>query len=245
MDKKVLTTLCILVIGLISYAGPFMRVKTASGNITCYEVKDVIEVDFVYDSIPSDLPIEHEYVDLGLPSGALWATYDIGATKPEEHGSIFSWGETVPKEKYNWITYKHHIVTSDSDSLTRYHFGTEKIFTGSKDSIATLLAEDDAATVNWGNEWRMPTIDEVNELITNCQYSWTTLNGECVVKLTAENGNSIYFASEGSVDFFWTSSLYTPHDDSAYILYLYNKTVLSSATCRGNGGRVRAVRVNN
>ena len=107
---------------------------------------------------------DHDYVDLGLPSSLLWATCNVGANAPEECGDYFAWGETAPKDVYSWSTYQYY----DGGNLVKY--------TGS-DGLTTLLPEDDAATANLGNGWRMPTKEEWQELYQNTTNTWTTQNG--------------------------------------------------------------------
>ena len=133
------------------------------------------------------LPDEHEYVDLGLPSGLLWATCNVGAETPEEYGDYFAWGETTPKDNYSWGTYQY----GDGSTITKY--------TGS-DGLTTLLPEDDAATANWGNDWRMPTHDEWVELYQNTTMTWTQQNGVNGRLFTADNGNSLFLPAAGYRD---------------------------------------------
>lgn len=114
---------------------------------------------------------QHEYVDLGLPSGTLWATCNIGANSPEEEGDKFAWGETTTKNSYTQGNYSF-----DLNSI---------------DPAAVLEPEDDAATVNWGSEWRMPSEVQCWELYSNTTKEITTLNDVKVVKVTGKNGNSI------------------------------------------------------
>ena len=126
-------------------------------------------------------PDTKEYVDLGLPSGLLWATCNVGASAPEIYGNYYAWGETTTKETYTWDSYKY---TSEP---TKYN---------KSDELLTLEAEDDAAAVNWGGKWRMPTDAEMIELRTNCDWTWTTdYNGTgvagCIVA-SKTNGNSIF-----------------------------------------------------
>ena len=102
----------------------------------------------------------HEYVDLGLPSGIKWATCNVGATTPEEYGDYFAWGETQPKDYYDWSTYKY--CNGDEYSITKYC--TRSTY-GTVDIKTTLELSDDAARVNWGGKWRMPTIEEQKELL--------------------------------------------------------------------------------
>lgn len=152
--------------------------------------------------------IAYEYVDLGLPSGTLWATFNVGATKPEEFGDYFAWGETKPKDVYDWSTYKWAKPNSSANisNLLKYNSGACSYnsgyysygdISGTIDNLTTLLPEDDAATANWGFDWRMPTINEINELINNCEYSLTKVNGISGIKYTASNGNSIFFPAAG------------------------------------------------
>ena len=127
----------------------------------------------------------HEYVDLGLPSGALWATCNVGATKPEEYGDYFAWGETTPKENYDRNTYKWY------NELSKKYAGSN--------CKTELDLEDDAAAANWGCNWQMPSLDQINELIDNCDWEWTTLNGVNGSKVTSKiNGKSIFLPAAGS-----------------------------------------------
>ena len=192
-----------------------------------------------------------EYVDLGLPSGTLWATCNIGATKPEESGFYFAWGETMPKKIYDWSTYKWTKLNSegDIDSLIRYNFNEAY---GVVDSLSNLLPEDDAATVNLGKDWRIPTKEEIEELIKICKYSWTEINGVNGAKFEAPNGNSIFLPAagtqesfvynEGNVGYYWTSSF--DGDTAAYVLYFYfhSEEVTSGKTVRFIGVPIRPVR---
>ena len=109
----------------------------------------------------------HEYVDLGLPSGTKWATCNVGATKPEEFGDYYAWGETTTKETYNWETYKYGTYDYDGDysKLTKYN---------PSDSKTTLDLSDDAAAANWGGKWRMPTYEQWHELNHECYWVWTS-----------------------------------------------------------------------
>lgn len=139
----------------------------------------------------------HEYVDLGLPSGTLWATCNVGATKPEECGDYFAWGETEPKYDYSWENYKW--CAGDEKMLTKYCYESSCGNNGFTDNKTELDLEDDAAYVNWGSQWRMPSYDQIKELIDNCTWTWTQLNGVNGYKVTSKkNGNSIFFPAAGS-----------------------------------------------
>lgn len=117
----------------------------------------------------------HEYVDLGL--SVKWATCNVGASRPEEYGDYFAWGETKPKSEYDESTY------------SKYSWKAYPI---------TLPLSDDAARANWGGSWRMPTMAEQDELRKKCKWKWTTQNGVNGYKVTSKkNGNSIFLPAAG------------------------------------------------
>ena len=113
----------------------------------------------------------HAYVDLGLPSGLKWATMNVGATNPQDYGNYYAWGETKPQSDntYTWSSYKW--CNGTYASMTKYCVSTSY---GTVDNNTTLDSDDDAASVNWGGRWRMPTRTEQKELITNCYWVWTS-----------------------------------------------------------------------
>ena len=146
-------------------------------------------------------------VDLGL--SVKWATLNIGASSPEDNGSYFAWGEVEPKSEYNWSTYKW--CNGSSSTITKYN-------TNSSYDKITLELTDDAAAVNWGGSWRMPTDAEMTELLNKCTWTWTTRNGVNGCKVISKtNGNSIFLPAAGfysekslfNVDagYYWSSSL--------------------------------------
>ncbi len=140
----------------------------------------------------------HDYVDLGLPSRTLWATCNLGATKPEQYGNYYAWGETTTKSNYSWSTYKY--CNGSNTTLTKYCTQSNNGNNGFTDGIKTLLSEDDAATVNWGSNWRMPNGSQFVELIDSTYTTtiWTTLNGVYGYKITSKsNGNSVFLPAAG------------------------------------------------
>ncbi|MBR3490932.1 MAG: hypothetical protein IKH44_01345 [Bacteroidales bacterium] len=137
----------------------------------------------------------HEYVDLGLPSGLLWATCNVGANTPEEYGGYFAWGETQPKDYYDWSTYQY--CNGSENTLTKYCSFDEYGYNGFTDSLSMLQQGDDAAKVNWGENWRMPVEEEWVELIENTTSEWTSQNGIYGVLFTAENGNTLFLPGAG------------------------------------------------
>lgn len=147
-----------------------------------------------------------EYVDLGL--SVKWATFNVGATKPEEYGDYFAWGETEPKAVYNWSTYKW--CNGSSSSLTKYCTSSSY---GIVDNKTTLELSDDAARANWGGNWRMPTKAEQDELHEQCTWTWTTQNGVNGYKVTSNSGKSIFLPAAGHRD---DNSLYSAGSESNY-----------------------------
>ena len=167
----------------------------------------------------------HEYVDLGLPSGLKWATCNVGATKPEKYGDYFAWGEVEPKKQYDWTTYLY--CKGTNKTLTKYCNNSSYGEGGFTDAKTVLDPEDDAATINWGGRWRMPTKAEQDELRTKCTWDWTTQNGVNGYKVTGPNGNSIFLPAAGymnegtlylagSYGYYWSTLLGTSGPDNAY-----------------------------
>ena len=155
----------------------------------------------------------YEYVYLGLPSGLKWATMNVGASKPEEYGDYFAWGETEPKSNYYWSTYKW----CNGSEKTQTKYNTKSNY-GTVDNKTVLDPKDDAAHVNWGGSWRMPTDEEWTELRTKCTWTWTSQNGVSGRLVTGPNGKSIFLPAAGYRDgtslldvgswgYCWSSSL--------------------------------------
>lgn len=120
----------------------------------------------------------HAYVDLHLPSGTLWASCNIGASSPEEYGYYMAWGETGPKSMYWWDTYKHSKeVVWNEPRLTKYCFIPDYGYNGYRDYLARLQSEDDAATVNWGEKWKTPNLEQWQELVDFTTHKRKTRNG--------------------------------------------------------------------
>ena len=185
----------------------------------------------------------YAYVDLGL--SVKWATMNVGASSPEDYGDYFAWGETEPKDVYEWSTYKW--CNGSYTSITKYN---THIYYGTVDNKTTLELSDDAAHVNWGGRWRMPTIAEQEELTDHCTWTWTTQYGVNGYKVTSKkNGRSIFLPAAGyrsgsslyeagSYGIYWSSSLKTIE---AYLAYSLSNGGLESDCSRVEGRSVRPV----
>lgn len=158
----------------------------------------------------------HGYVDLGLPSGVLWAVCNVGANTPLDSGNIFAWGVNQPNSYTGWNQYLY--CNGSNNTLTKYCTKSNYGYNGFTDNLTILLPNDDAATVTWGANWRMPTQGEYQELINNTTYSWTTLNGVNGMLFTSSNGNSLFLPAW---DKYWSRSLVATIPNNAYGIELY------------------------
>ena len=177
---------------------------------------------------------DHAYVDLGLPSGLLWAICNVGADSPKDYGDHFAWGETEPNGTYNWSTYKW--CNGNWDNLTKYC--TDSYY-GTVDNRTVLAPEDDAAHVNWDGNWRMPTREEMHELKSNCTWEWTTHNSVKGYRVTGSNGSSIFLPAAGG--YYWSCSLDVGTPNLACILFFYSSDVYVYDAPRALGYSVRPV----
>ena len=207
-------------------------------------------------------PSPVEYVDLGLPSGLKWAKCNLGASKPSDYGDYYSWGETAPKADYDWPTYKWmQAGKSNSNYITKYTvadgqtwgiwYDSSGAFIG--DNKTVLAAADDAATANLGSPWRMPTADEIKELIDNCTWIWTTQDGVNGYQVDGPNGNAIFLPASGEredsglIDAgtkarYWSSSLRTVLNSYAHHIYFDSGNYERQGVLRCYGYSVRPVR---
>ncbi len=166
----------------------------------------------------------HEYVDLGLPSGTLWATCNVGANTPEEYGDYFAWGEilqathTKKRVKNNWGTYQH--CNGSYDTQTKYC--TDNSW-GNVDNKSQLDSIDDAASVYWRGMWRIPTREEFAELLGNCIWKKIVLKDEVMgYQVIGVNGKSIFLPiTRGKSNYgsYWSASLYETYQHRAYVCY--------------------------
>ena len=174
-------------------------------------------------------------IDLGLPSGTLWANWNVGATKPEEYGSYYAWGETEEKETYTQDNYKHY-------NSTYINIGAD--ISGTKYDVAHVM---------WGDGWHMPTKAQIQELIDKCTWTWITYNDSVYgYKVTGPNGNRIFLPAAGyrfgtslglagSYGLYWSGALsYSSY--YAYVLYFSSGDHGVNYNYRYHGQSVRPVK---
>ena len=208
---------------------------------------------------PDPQPDEGDWVDLGLPSGTIWATRNVGASAPEDYGDYFAWGETAPKDYYDWSTYKWHQGYYDANGA--YHSGYTKYCTysyygykGFVDNKTELDPEDDAACAHYPGG-RMPSLEQIKELCDNCTWQWTQRNGVDGQLVTGSNGNTMFLPAAGyrwgeslygagSDGYYWSRTLSSDYPGTALGLYFYSgHWSYWSSNNRLFGHAVRAVRV--
>jgi hypothetical protein len=204
-------------------------------------------------------------IDLGLPSGIKWACCNVGAKNPKEYGGYYAWSETETKQEYNWENYKYCIAWDGNSSWDwnkhSDHFYFTKYVTnesyGEIDNKVVLDLEDDAARVIHGAPWRMPTQEEMQELVDKCKWTWKTMDGVNGYEVKGPNGNTIFLPAAGSYNFgnelsnaydegfYYTSSLYEPHCKGALYLYFNTGekrvTIFDSYFDRRDGRTIRGI----
>lgn len=184
-------------------------------------------------------------VDLGLPSGTIWAGWNVGASSPEECGGYYAWGETEEKSDYSWATYKYWTNT-DGDSIAE---DSEMINIGAD----IRGSQYDVASQKWGGSWRMPAYEEIEELVNKCTWTWITYKGINGFKVIGPNGNSIFLPaagcrngislnSKGSGGYYWYGTLSIYSNCEAWLLLMRNGSHFLDGNSRFLGFTVRPVK---
>ena len=193
---------------------------------------------------------DHAVVDLGLPSGILWATCNVGASSPEDCGHYYAWGETQPKNSYDWSTYKW--CNGSESTLTKYN--TNSFYGNYIDYKTVLDLYDDAAYVNWGDSWHTPTKEEWGELFNENYCTWdvvTQYNNYCCIVTSKRNGNYLILPlagsngssglkNVGSYGMYWSSTLYDEKPNMAFCTYFFPLGI-NNASNRSLGISIRPV----
>lgn len=229
---------------------------TDDGNNThVYSKSSVSFINGKYYAIsvkmrPPTAPEGVEAIDLGLPSGTLWANMNVGATVPGEDGDNFAWGETVPQggNLYDWTTYKY--CNGSLYYMTKYCTSSEGIYDGKR----ILEADDDAATSNWGGDWCVPTKEQYDELLDNTTYQWNGQSGGYTFT-SKTNGNSIFLPCAGisfnggrhntNWGYYWSSTLNENSPRCPWALHMSETVQMFESSYRCYGYSVRPVRSSN
>ena len=196
----------------------------------------------------------HEYVDLGLPSGILWATCNVGADTPEGFGDYLAWGETAPKDIYDWKSYRYGNFRYDRYELNKYCTDSCYGLDGFVDELVILEPGDDAARACWGGDWRMPTKEEWEEVFQNTACTLAVQNGVKGRLFTGCNGNSIFLPFTGfrldgefigpALGIYWSSSLHSGFPERGWSFhYDMDEFHVCGTYERSRGQVVRPVRV--
>lgn len=239
-----------------SEMGSITVIRLTATELVLKDWPDGGENIFIRQNSDEPEPVQHEWVDLDLPSRTLWATCNVGAEKPEDYGDYFGWGETVGynggRTTFDWSTYKYWSVSDTT--IWKYCTSSSD---GTVDNKSVLEPADDAATANWGEAWQMPTLDQYKELI-NSSYTtteWTTVNGVNGRKITSKsNLKSIFLPAAGwrydaslgnvgSSGYYWSRSLRTSNSLYGYNLYFDSSDIYTSSYYdRCCGQSIRPVR---
>ena len=228
----------------VAQVSEFSKVTAMSAG-TCTIICRALDGSGVYAECPVTvygLDDAHEYVNLGLPSGTLWATCNIGAENPEDYGNYFAWGETAAKETFSWGNY---LLSQGSSgvAVTKYN---------ATDELTELLPEDDAATVNWGSDWQMPSKEQIEELLDeNNTTTEMTENGLIVTSklyntsIFLPNGGQYAlrgWTGVGTKGHYWSRTLYDTNAQNAYLLLSETGNITTSYGGRYTGKTIRPVR---
>ena len=214
---------------------PSLLLSCYDGDECIFTIEDLKQ----FTSNPSSCPDDNHphAIDLGLPSGTKWACCNVGADKPEAYGGYYAWGETEEKEVYDWASY----TLCEGRANTSQNLGS--------DIAGTSY---DVAHVKWGGGWQMPSMEQLEELIQNCPYIWTVMDGVNGTLFTGSNGGTLFMPAAGqrwknesncvgNNGFFWTSTQLKYSVDDAYSLMFFVYDAVTDFNFRGLGFSVRPI----
>lgn len=260
MKKSILSLLIFTMASMQTVWAQKVLIYKSDDTTVEYETADIDSMVFVQDepvTIPSYLTCpddNHPHaIDLGLPSGTKWCCCNVGASSPEEYGGYYAWGETWEKDTYTWKTYTYYKEYPNGTGITKYSLGIYN-YAPSFDGKRELDLNDDAARVRMGAPWRMPSAEQMRELVDNCSRRGVQQNGVNSLLMTGPNGSQISLPLAGRrtdengieniIDkgYYWTRSLHLGGDGSAV-----SPRFGSNGSCdwygdlRFNGHSIRAV----
>ena len=223
--------------------------QTMTAEVTDAE-GEVIDDATLTVEMENERPTPRQWVDLGLPSGVKWAGWNVGASRPEEYGGYYAWGETEEKSEYTLGSYVHKEPAS-------YHADGSVSEWQYKDIGECISGTSyDVATVKWGGGARMPTVEEIEELAENCYHEEGYLNDIAGVFAIGPNENSIFFpyagfrnvfddgaAAVGDQCRYWSGSIESLNTSGKYGINLYSDwwRLMVSIRPREDGLPVRPV----
>lgn len=238
MKKSILLLLFCAGVGISSAQTKQMRIHYGNGTSETKLVNDVTKITF--EDVDTEIDPSQQMVDLGL--SVKWAAWNIGATSPDQYGDYFAYGEVKPKSDYTLLNYEWlyygYLEGEDLDEW-EYYLKLGANFSGTN---------YDAAHVNWGDKWRMPSRAEWQELFNNCDKIWTAVNGVEGARFTSRiNGNSIFLPAagnkfdgqsthQGTSCMYWTPEEYEFFDNSGWNNECRNYRVDITATYNGKDG---------
>ena len=231
----------LLILAIVSVAGMLASCNGKTAEATSEEENTNVVEESTTGSLAG-----HDWVDLGLPSGTKWATCNVGANSPEEFGDYFAWGEPSTKVNYEWTTYS--MCKGSDNTLIKYCNVSKYGDNDFTDKLTTLESADDAATASWGKEWRIPTSDELQELLDKCTWTWKD-NG---YEVKGVNGNTIFFPLPGSKSgqalfddgkraHYWSNLVHPDYPCYAYDIYLDSTSHKMNYEDRNYGNSIRPV----
>lgn len=240
-----------------------MIVHTTTGDVE-FPIANVTSVTFDEEGggevnpDPDPVLTDAEAVDLGLPSGTLWASCNVGAKTPADYGDYFAYGETKPKSSYtkkNYSWYINYDSTCGNNPKLEYETVTYDLGGGETTTLLVLKQENDAASVNMGAEWRMPNSMQASELLEECTWQYAAYGDVRGLLVTGPNGNCLFFPMAGRKDmsdegeyavgtngYYWTNTS-DEHDQYSYYIGMTPtpyETV--ETTMRYYGRTIRAVK---
>lgn len=260
--NRTFTLVCCLAVGVATFAQEaherLMHIKVRDGQTISVATRNVEEITFSTRATPQVEAAEYEYVDLGLPSGTLWAKHNIGTDKAEGFGGYYAWGEVEEKDFYKMENYAH-VYGTDPDTTLRKYVCEEK-YAGEgiePDYQTTLLPEDDAASQLWGGEWHIPSREQWYELQYECRWIPSEIAGTKGYRVYGPNGSCIFLPCNGycadtegkdviysnDVGYYWTSDLVSYPDKPHYavLYYFHEETNTTFDFFRYYGLGIRAV----
>ena len=264
MSKKTLLTMVICAFAVLGMAQNTMHVYRNDGQYHAFLLDEKVAIDYEYDQdgncisqvihtpdttyvVPLDAVVSVSFVDeedmhphavdLGLPSGTKWASCNIGASAPEVVGDFYAWGENFTKDNYWWWTYtffdnETYDVTDIGDDIC----GTEY----------------DVSRSKWGAQWQLPSLVDVQELISQCSKNLVIVEGVGGIQFTGPNGNTIFLplggsyieetiSNPGMVGEYWTGTISTYDEGLSKILFLYSGSAYTAQSQMCIGRNVRPV----